>query len=131
MYVVHAFADRPFGGNPAAVCFSPAEPSDGWMQQVAAEMRLSETAFLRPAEDGYRLRWFTPAVEVPLCGHATLAAAHVLWETGRLQPDAQARFHTRSGLLTVDRGPEGMWGTFGTCHGRRHVANVPHIVSGR
>jgi PhzF family phenazine biosynthesis protein len=108
MYVVHAFADRPFGGNPAAVCFSPAEPSDGWMQQVAAEMRLSETAFLRPAEDGYRLRWFTPAVEVPLCGHATLAAAHVLWETGRLQPDAQARFHTRSGLLTVDRGPEGM-----------------------
>jgi PhzF family phenazine biosynthesis protein len=108
MYVVHAFTDRPFAGNPAAVCFPSVEPADDWMQQVAAEMRLSETAFLMPVDDGYRLRWFTPAVEVALCGHATLAAAHVLWETGRLQPDGQARFHTRSGLLTVDRGPLGM-----------------------
>jgi predicted PhzF superfamily epimerase YddE/YHI9 len=105
MYVVHAFADRPFAGNPAAVCFPSAEPCDGWMQQVAAEMRLSETAFLMPADDSYRLRWFTPAVEVDLCGHATLAAAHVLWETGRLRRGEQARFHTRSGLLTVEQGP--------------------------
>jgi PhzF family phenazine biosynthesis protein len=103
MYVVDAFTDRPFAGNPAAVCFLAAPPEDPWMQRVAAEMRLSETAFLTPLEDGYRLRWFTPAVEVDLCGHATLAAAHVLWETGRLQPGAQARFHTRSGLLTVDQ----------------------------
>jgi PhzF family phenazine biosynthesis protein len=108
MYIVHAFTDRPFAGNPAAVCFPPAPPSDSWMQQVAAEMRLSETAFVTPAEDGYRLRWFTPTVEVDLCGHATLAAACVLWETGRLGPGDQARFHTRSGLLTVDQGPMGM-----------------------
>jgi PhzF family phenazine biosynthesis protein len=73
------------------------------MQQVAAEMNLSETAFLIPAEDGYRLRWFTPAVEVDLCGHATLASAHVLWEAGCLKPETAARFHTRSGLLTAVR----------------------------
>jgi PhzF family phenazine biosynthesis protein len=78
------------------------------MQQVAAEMNLSETAFLLPVEDGFRLRWFTPAVEVDLCGHATLASAHVLWETGRLQSGEQARFHTRSGLLTVERGSQAM-----------------------
>jgi PhzF family phenazine biosynthesis protein len=108
MYVVHAFADRPFTGNPAAVCFPSAEPAELWMQQVAAEMRLSETAFLVAADDGYRLRWFTPTMEVDLCGHATLAAAYVLWETGRLSPRDQARFHTRSGLLTVDQGPLGM-----------------------
>jgi PhzF family phenazine biosynthesis protein len=73
------------------------------MQKVAREMNLSETAFLRERPDGFGLRWFTPAVEVDLCGHATLAAAHVLWETGRLGPDAPARFHTRSGLLTAIR----------------------------
>lgn len=108
MYVVHAFTDRAFAGNPAAVCFPSAPPADAWMQQVAAEMRLSETAFLTPVEGGYRLRWFTPAVEVDLCGHATLASAHVLWKTGRLQPGGQARFQTRSGLLTVEQGPGGM-----------------------
>jgi len=108
MYVVHAFTDRPFGGNPAAVCFPSGPPSDGWMQQVAAEMRLSETAFLTTAEDGYALRWFTPTVEVALCGHATLASASVLWQTGRLRPGDQARFQTRSGLLTVDQGTDGM-----------------------
>src|SRR5262245_12594545 len=108
MYIVHGFTGRPFAGNPAAVCFPPAPPSDSWMQQVAAEMRLSETAFVAPAEDGYRLRWFTPTVEVDLCGHATLAAACVQWEAGRLGPGDQARFHTRSGLLTVDQGPMGM-----------------------
>jgi PhzF family phenazine biosynthesis protein len=108
MYVVHSFADRPFAGNPAAVCFPASEPKEDWMQQVAAEMRLSETAFLTPVKDGYRLRWFTPAVEVDLCGHATLASAHVLWETGRLRPGTQSRFHTRSGLLTVDQTEQGM-----------------------
>src|SRR5262249_12473004 len=82
-----------------------APPSDSWMQQVAAEMRLSETAFVTPAEDGYQLRWFTPTVEVDLCGHATLAAACVLWQTGRLGPGDQARFPTRTGLLTVDQAP--------------------------
>jgi PhzF family phenazine biosynthesis protein len=100
---VDAFTDKPFSGNPAAVCVLPAARDESWMQLVAREMNLSETAFLVPQNDGYDLRWFTPTVEVDLCGHATLAGAHVLWETGQLQPDAQARFHTRSGLLTATR----------------------------
>src|SRR5208337_2005766 len=81
-----------------------AEPArDEWMRNVAREMNLSETAFLTPHDGGYRLRWFTPAVEVDLCGHATVASAHVLWQDGHLQPGQQARFHTRSGLLLADR----------------------------
>jgi predicted PhzF superfamily epimerase YddE/YHI9 len=100
---VDAFTDRRFAGNPAAVCILPAPQSDRWMQDVAREMNLSETAFLVADEDGYSLRWFTPAVEVDLCGHATLASAHVLWEAGYLAPDAEARFHTLSGLLTARR----------------------------
>jgi PhzF family phenazine biosynthesis protein len=115
MYVVHAFAERPFAGNPAAVCFPASQPADQWMQQVAAEMRLSETAFLTPEDGGYRLRWFTPAAEVKLCGHATLASAHVLWESGRLRAGAEARFHTRSGLLTVNQYSEGMTMDFPAC----------------
>jgi PhzF family phenazine biosynthesis protein len=108
LWIVDAFTDRPFAGNPAAVCL-PDRPADsGWMQHVAAEMNLSETAFLTPEADGFRLRWFTPAVEVNLCGHATLAGAHVLWESGRLSPDTAARFHTRSGLLTATRDPDGI-----------------------
>jgi PhzF family phenazine biosynthesis protein len=99
---VDAFADRPFAGNPAAVCVLPA-PRDEGMQSVAREMNLSETAFLHPENGGYRLRWFTPGAEVALCGHATLASAHVLWEDGLLPRDGQARFHTKSGLLTADR----------------------------
>ncbi|MFL6209499.1 MAG: PhzF family phenazine biosynthesis protein [Pyrinomonadaceae bacterium] len=100
---VDAFTDKPFSGNPAAVCVLPTARDESWMKLVAREMNLSETAFLVPQSDGYDLRWFTPAVEVDLCGHATLASAHVLWETGQLRPDAQARFHTRSGLLTATR----------------------------
>src|SRR5262245_41384577 len=98
---VNAFTDRPFAGNPAAVCL-PGEPrTDGWMQHVAAQLNLSETAFLLPVNGGWRLRWFTPAVEVDLCGHATLASAHVLWQRGLLSPGAPAVFHTRSGRLTA------------------------------
>src|SRR2546427_9091331 len=100
---VDAFAGRPFRGNPAAVCVLPAPRDDSWMQDVAREMNLAETAFLYPENEGYRLRWFTPAVEVDLCGHATLASAHVLWEDGVLPRERQARFHTKSGLLTADR----------------------------
>jgi PhzF family phenazine biosynthesis protein len=103
MFIVDAFTDRPFVGNPAAVCLLKEPPADTWMQQVAAEMNLSETAFLLPLTEGYRLRWFTPAVEVELCGHATLASAHVLWQTGRLRSGEPARFQTQSGLLTVAR----------------------------
>jgi PhzF family phenazine biosynthesis protein len=100
---VDAFTNRPFAGNPAAVCIlpKPAEPS--WMLDVAREMNLAETAFLVRQKDGYDLRWFTPAIEIDLCGHATLASAHVLWEEGHLSPNTQARFHTRSGVLTADR----------------------------
>ncbi len=100
---VDAFTSEPFLGNPAAVCVLPEDRDPSWMQKIAREMNLSETAFLRERPDGFGLRWFTPAVEVDLCGHATLAAAHVLWETGRLEPGATARFHTRSGLLTAVR----------------------------
>ena len=100
---VDAFTDRPFAGNPAAVCLLPAPRPDRFLQDVAREMNLSETAFLVARDDGYDLRWFTPAVEVDLCGHATLASAHVLWEEGRVSRDAPARFHTRSGVLTAVR----------------------------
>jgi PhzF family phenazine biosynthesis protein len=103
---VDAFTDTPFAGNPAAVCLLPAPRDEGWMQSVAREMNLSETAFLVRQADGYALRWFTPAVEVALCGHATLASAHVLWEDGHLPSSQQARFHTKSGLLTADRAGE-------------------------
>jgi len=102
---VDAFTDRPYGGNPAAVCPLTAAPSEGWMQQVAQEMNLSETAFVYPAEESgqFRLRWFTPTVEVDLCGHATLATAHVLWSEGYLPPTATAHFQTRSGPLSARR----------------------------
>jgi len=104
---VDAFTDRPFGGNPAAVCVLPSMPPEQWMCDVAREMNLSETAFLAPQENGYRLRWFTPVVAVDLCGHATLASAHVLWEDGHLPVEEQARFHTRGGLLLAER--RGEW----------------------
>ena len=102
---VDAFTNRPFAGNPAAVCLLPAPAEPAWMLNVAREMNLAETAFLIPRRggDGYDLRWFTPAVEVALCGHATLASAHVLWEDGHLPTGTQARFYTKSGLLTADR----------------------------
>jgi PhzF family phenazine biosynthesis protein len=107
MIQVDAFTDRPFSGNPAAVCVMAKPGPEEWMQDVAREMNLSETAFLFEEGDGFRLRWFTPAVEVTLCGHATLASAHVLWETGRLDAGTTARFFTRSGLLTAVR--DGEW----------------------
>ncbi|HET7462436.1 MAG TPA: PhzF family phenazine biosynthesis protein [Longimicrobium sp.] len=109
---VDAFAERPFTGNPAAVCVMPGPRDEAWMQSVAMEMNLSETAFLHPEEDGWRLRWFTPAVEVALCGHATLASAHVLWEHAVLHPDGEARFHTKSGLLTCRREDGLVWMDF-------------------
>lgn len=103
LFQVDAFTDQPFRGNPAAVCLLAGPADEAWMQQVAAEMNLAETAFLHPVADGFQLRWFTPTLEVDLCGHATLASAHVLWESGRLAEEETARFHTRSGLLTATR----------------------------
>jgi PhzF family phenazine biosynthesis protein len=103
LYIIDAFTDQPFSGNPAAVCMLDMAHDDVWMQSVAAEMNLSETAFLLREGGGYRLRWFTPAVEVELCGHATLASSHFLWQTGYLGVQEAAIFNTKSGVLTAQR----------------------------
>jgi PhzF family phenazine biosynthesis protein len=103
LYQIDAFTAEPFAGNPAAVCLLDQARDAVWMQQVAAEMNLSETAFLVRRDDGFDLRWFTPTAEVDLCGHATLASAHALWQSGWLGIDAAARFHTKSGVLTATR----------------------------
>ena len=107
---VDAFTNQKFAGNPAAVCVLSQPAEESWMQNVAAEMNLSETAFAHRLEHGpnYSLRWFTPRKEVDLCGHATLATAHVLWEEGHLPAGEPAHFETRSGLLTAQRGPDGI-----------------------
>ncbi len=107
LYQVDAFSDTVFSGNPAAVCLLEEECQADWMQAVAAEMNLSETAFVRRVEQGFELRWFTPTVEVNLCGHATLASAHVLWQQGWLNKDEVAHFHTHSGELMARYLPSG------------------------
>ncbi|MBI5835143.1 MAG: PhzF family phenazine biosynthesis protein [Armatimonadetes bacterium] len=107
LHVVDAFTSQPFSGNPAGVCLLPVERGAEWMQLVARELNLSETAFLSPVGQGYRLRWFTPQTEIDLCGHATLASAHILWQTGVLSAEAPAVFATRSGELTCRR--DGAW----------------------
>ncbi|GCE13533.1 PhzF family phenazine biosynthesis protein [Tengunoibacter tsumagoiensis] len=104
---VDAFTNTPFGGNPAAVCLLDNLRDDRWMQHIAQEMNLSETAFLLREGKSFRLRWFTPAVEVKLCGHATLASAHVLWEEEYVQPNQTIYFETQSGQLTAQR--HGEW----------------------
>jgi len=101
LYLVDAFSNGAFTGNPAAVCTLDGAPDEQWMANVAMEMNQPETAFLWPEEGGYRLRWLTPTVEVDLCGHATLASAHILFETG--QADGTIHFHTRSGTLTATK----------------------------
>jgi PhzF family phenazine biosynthesis protein len=108
IYQVDAFTDQPFAGNPAAVCILQGPVEAEWMQKVAREMNLSETAFLWRLENGFSLRWFTPAVEVELCGHATLASAHILWETRTLARRHEAKFHTLSGLITATRDADGI-----------------------
>ncbi len=107
IHYVDAFNDKIFRGNPAAVCLLQGPADEDWMRAVAREMNQSETAFLYRDGGGFNLRWFTPTVEVDLCGHATLAAAHVLWETGKLARDERAVFYTRGGLLTA--GLQGDW----------------------
>jgi PhzF family phenazine biosynthesis protein len=104
LFHVDAFTARPFAGNPAAVCLLPAWPDARWLQGVAAEMNLSETAFLVQQQGaGFDLRWFTPKVEVDLCGHATLASAHVIWEQGLAEQNDEIHFSTRSGILKAAR----------------------------
>ena len=101
LYHVDAFTDVPFKGNPAAVCVTEEAHSEQWMMSVASEMNLSETAFLYREQNGYRLRWFTPKAEVSLCGHATLASAHILWEQGMVSASENIQFTTMSGVLTA------------------------------
>ncbi|MFC7440548.1 PhzF family phenazine biosynthesis protein [Laceyella putida] len=108
LFQVDAFTNEPFKGNPAGVCILPHPQAEDWMQQLASEMNLAETAFLYPEADGYRLRWFTPTTEVDLCGHATLASAHILWEQGYLASDQVARFYTKSGQLIAKRKKNGI-----------------------
>jgi predicted PhzF superfamily epimerase YddE/YHI9 len=108
LVTVDAFTDRPFAGNPAAVCVLDGPADETWMQALAREMNLSETAYIVGRDDGaWDLRWFSPTVEVDLCGHATLASAHVLWEEGRVPAATPIRFHTRSGVLGAE--PDGDW----------------------
>ncbi|WP_329086983.1 MULTISPECIES: PhzF family phenazine biosynthesis protein [unclassified Streptosporangium] len=108
VYTVDSFTDEFFKGNPAGVCVLGNPAPDAWMQSVAAEMRHSETAFLLGAGDGgpYPLRWFTPVTEVALCGHATLAAAHVLYSTGTVPETLE--FSTKSGILSATRDKYGL-----------------------
>jgi PhzF family phenazine biosynthesis protein len=103
LFHVDAFTDTPFAGNPAGVCLAPAPCDPAWMQAVAAELNLPATAFASPRDDGFELRWFAPRTELELCGHGTLAAAHVLWETATVPTASAARFLTRSGPLTAER----------------------------
>ncbi|PKL41137.1 MAG: oxidoreductase [Spirochaetae bacterium HGW-Spirochaetae-1] len=109
IFKVDAFTSEPYRGNPAGVCILEADIPDSDKQNIAMEMNLSETAFLQKRNDGYDLRWFTPAAEVELCGHATLASAHILWEESLLGANDEARFHTLSGLLTARK--QGSWMT--------------------
>jgi PhzF family phenazine biosynthesis protein len=106
---IDAFTRESFGGNPAAVFLLPSGRDEGWMQRVAREMNQADTAFLVRRDDEFDLRWFTPTVEVELCGHATLASAHMLWESGVLPSGATARFRTRSGLLTARLHDDRIW----------------------
>jgi PhzF family phenazine biosynthesis protein len=104
---VDAFANAPFTGNPAAVCVLAEPAGEDWMQSIASEMNLAATAFLVPHKDGFHLRWFTPTAELDLCGHGTLASAHVLWEENYLKSDGTIHFYTQSGVLTAQH--NGSW----------------------
>src|SRR6188474_1199100 len=101
LWIVDSFADAPFSGNPAAVCMLPGRRPDSLHQALAAELKQAATAFIARQEGDWSLRWFTATTELELCGHGTLAAAHFLWESGRLQRTTDARFHSRSGVLTA------------------------------
>ena len=103
IFKVDAFTDKPFSGNPAGVCILSEPRDEHWMQSIAREMNLSETAFLLSKAEEYSLRWFTPAVEVNLCGHATLASAHILFQKGLVKQEETIRFDTRSGLLSATK----------------------------
>ena len=128
LHLIDAFADGPFTGNPAAVILLEAMRPAEWMQQVAMEMNQAETAFLTRQEGGFSLRWFTPAAEVDLCGHATLASAHYLWEEDHLASSEPARFHTRSGWLTARRNAAG-WITVDLPAIDSHATHAPPDIA--
>lgn len=139
LFVVDAFTDVPFAGNPAAVCLLDSPRPDSWLQAVAREMNLSETAFVLPEGDGWLLRWFTPSVEVDLCGHATLACAHVMWERKMALPGETIRFSTRSGQLAADWDAELIMLDFpaepalpvDACFDPAELLGVPAFVAGK
>lgn len=106
IYQIDAFTNKIFKGNPAGVCILPGSADEQWMQDIAMEMNLAETAFIYRSDDGFNLRWFTPETEVDLCGHATLASAHILWETGLLKNEDEAVFFTKSGRLSARKDGE-------------------------
>lgn len=124
LFQVDAFTDKPFSGNPAAVCILEKAADETWMQNIALENNLSETAYLYPEKDGFNLRWFTPAVEVELCGHATLASSHILWEQGILSPDKEAVFYTKSGELRARKVQNGIELNFPSTPSRDYPAPV-------
>lgn len=108
LFHVDAFASKAFTGNPAAICLLNEAPDAEWMQSMASELNLSETAFVWPEGNNFRLRWFTPKIEVPLCGHATLATAHVLYETRQCDNHKPIHFETLSGILECIKTSEGI-----------------------
>ena len=127
IFVVDAFREGSFKGNPAGVCLLSKPREEAWMQGVAAEMKHSETAFLSPRDSGFDLRWFTPAVEVQLCGHATLASAHVLWQEGQARADQGIRFFTHSGELRARRDGDLIWLDF-PARPPTEAAPPPHLL---
>ncbi len=106
---VEAFTELPFSGNPAAVCLLDSPRDEQWMQSVAGEMSLSETAFLMPRGGVYRIRWFTPTTEVDLCGHATLAAAHCLWTEANVPRETPLQFDSASAPLSAENKDGRIW----------------------
>lgn len=125
---VDAFTDKQFAGNPAAVCLMAEAKTARWMQAVAAELNLSETAFLCPTKRGFSLRWFTPSVEVALCGHATLASAHVLWNEG-IAPNRPLSFRTKSGVLTATRNGDSIELDFPAIQSKQKAAHAALVAA--
>jgi len=107
IYQVDAFTSEPFKGNPAGVCILEKEVNEDWMKKIAAELHVSETAFIVPGKDAYKIRYFTPESEVPLCGHATLSSAHIMFETGITPEGSGIVFHSAAGILNVSK--DGGW----------------------
>ncbi len=107
IYQVDAFTSEPFKGNPAGVCILNSEPSEEWMQNIAMEMNLSETAFVWPGQDCRIIRFYTPEAEIHLCGHATLSSSHILFETGMVKSNEEIRFSSKAGILVIKK--DGDW----------------------